>query len=186
MWATFIKLSSDDEYLAHQSVWSLFPSAQAEKTERPFCYQKHGGYALVFSNVKPDSESVEVIINDGADLLFDVIGSPSRGTYRDDKGRRRRMNPHTTVESMNDWLKRRLDGAALVTSVITKPLSPHAFSHPKSGRIVHPQAHFRGRLKVVDAGKMSEIVARGIGQAAAFGLGAVVLPELLNGLRGEQ
>lgn len=178
MWITVLD-SGLNHYELHQKLWGLFPQHQAADSDRPYCYKDTGSKVYVLSNSEPSIESKRGEINE-QQYMFTLSASARRGTYRDENGKRVRLPAYSTHEELKDWLHRRLDGCATVDFVDIKPVSPRSVVKPCGRKMVFPQAEFKGLLTVTNKEKFSEIAAVGIGQGCAFGLGAILLLELIN------
>lgn len=180
MWFTILKRSDGPAYLVHQQVWCLFPELQKAEADRSFCYRDTGSDIYVLSANKPNVDSKKIDVDNGASYLFEMVCSTRRGAYRDENGKRQRMTSRSTKEQMREWLQNRLDESATVDRLEMFARPPHSVAREDGSKMVWPQARLVGIVTINDAGVFKNIVANGMGQGAAFGLGAMLLPEIMK------
>lgn len=181
MWLSVLSAPECEAYRTHQFLWGYFPEQQNNgTTERPFCFRELDDQLLMLSGIRPAAPARQIELEAGRSLLFEMIASPRRGTYRAADGKRQRLPPMKSPRDMADWLRRRLDCAATVQFVDVKPLAPLSLRHADGNLVVLPQALFRGVLNVSDGERLRERMAGGIGQGGAFGLGMLLLPEVMR------
>ena len=174
MWITVLNSADCSRYELHQKLWGLFPQHQAGKSDRPFCYKDTGETVYVLSNTET-SESVSVDIEQGERYMFTVTASARRGTYRDESGKRVKLNPYTTASELKQWLARRLAGCAELGLIDVTVLPPRTVTKPNGNKMVFPKTEFKGVLTITDVDEFKRVASVGIGQGGAFRLGAILL-----------
>lgn len=180
MWFTILDRGESPSYSLHQRVWSIFPDLQKQGAERAFCYRDNGSEVYVLSSAMPSAESRRVEINDGQELLFEMIASTRRGTYRDKNGKRLRLPDRTKKEQMQEWLQNRFGASATINRLELIKHSPIKVIRKNASSMVWPCARLVGLVTIKESKQAASIIANGMGQGAAFGLGAMILPEVMK------
>jgi CRISPR system Cascade subunit CasE len=180
-------------YEIHRILWLAFPDAAEQSRDFLFRVEQRTSrqvQVLVQSQRQPTanvenarllaSKSLELNLLEGSQLRFMLMANPVK-TIADEQGRldskgevKKCRVPLIKEEEQIAWLKRKLEGAALVNIVeIEKQLPLHFRKGSKPGKI-QPYA-FKGVLQVVDAQALQDLLQHGIGHAKAFGCGLLSL-----------
>lgn len=163
----------------HQLLWTYFPQLQKQEgAQRPFCFRDTGEDILMLSNVKPTTDSKEIVFQPGQTLMFECRASIGSRKYKD-----KIYKPQDfTSDHTKEWFRNRLKDVADVNYVTFKKCSPHIIidSTGRKSRIPFNQTLFYGTLTVIDAEKFDEIVGHGIGSGGAYGFGALILPQVMT------
>ncbi|OQX04524.1 MAG: type I-E CRISPR-associated protein Cas6/Cse3/CasE [Thiothrix lacustris] len=180
-------------YEIHRTLWLAFPDAAEQSRDFLFRVEQRASrqvQVLVQSQRQPAanvenarllaSKSLELNLLEGSQLRFMLMANPVK-TIADEQGRldskgevKKCRVPLIKEEEQIAWLKRKLEGAALVNIVeIEKQLPLHFRKGSKPGKI-QPYA-FKGVLQVVDAQALQDLLQQGIGHAKAFGCGLLSL-----------
>lgn len=168
------------EYCYHQFLWTYFDRERL--AVRPFVFRPLDSALLMLSREKPLCKSV--MLNDriqaGQIYQFDLICSPQRGTWRDEHGKRHRRTAYQSNQERIGWLKRRLGESAEIRFA-------HVFDRPKrrfktgdGHEVAFAECAIRGTLYVNDKAEFIEYLTQGIGSKGAWGLGLLVLPEVMS------
>ena len=180
MWLTILDCVEKRSYLNHQLLWSFFPEEQKRDESRPFCYREVDGSIYMLSSVKPATKATQVSIDTDDRLLFHLAASCRSGSYRDERGIRHRRAGATKPSDQAAWLQRRLGGSASINFCDVKRLAPHSICRKDGKSMVFPQSLFRGVLTVRNAPEFERILSSGIGQGSSFGLGMMLLPQVMK------
>lgn len=180
-------------YEIHRTLWLAFPDAAEQSRDFLFRVEQRSSrqvQVLVQSQRQPTanvenarllaSKALELNLLEGSQLRFMLMANPVK-TIADEQGRldskgevKKCRVPLIKEEEQIAWLKRKLEGAALVNIVeIEKQLPLHFRKGSKPGKI-QPYA-FKGVLQVVDAQSLQDLLQHGIGHAKAFGCGLLSL-----------
>lgn len=180
-------------YEIHRTLWLAFPDAAEQSRDFLFRVEQRTSrqvQVLVQSQRQPTanvenarllaSKSLELNLLEGSQLRFMLMANPVK-TIADEQGRldskgevKKCRVPLIKEEEQIAWLKRKLEGAALVNIVeIEKQLPLHFRKGSKPGKI-QPYA-FKGVLQVVDAQALQDLLQQGVGHAKAFGCGLLSL-----------
>ncbi len=202
-------------YQWHRTIWQLFPNHQ--EAERSFlfsCIDHRPGKnisALLFSIEKPERiQSKEVTLSEepkslaglsfkpGQMLGFRLTANPTKViTEQTDEihmsptgagmNQRKIRVPLIKREQQEDWLKRKLDGLAVVENVMPQNEPPLYFNRKNRGGKIVPVT-FEGILRVVNPEKFKEQIYEkynekgeyiaGIGPAKAFGCGLMMVKRI--------
>lgn len=183
MWFTILNKLDTPDYLVHKLLWGFFPEQQAFQSERVFCYHDAGDKIYMLSSVEPKTECKKVSLAAGQCVMFSMTASYNRRpSGRDENGKRvyYKQPDITHPQQLKDWLKRRLADTASIQFVDIKKLPPHSIARKDGRKMVWPQHQFMGTLSVHKPGELLEIIGNGIGAGCAFGLGAMILPEVMK------
>lgn len=183
MWATVLDKMDTPDYMTHQLLWGFFPEHQASSSDRVFCYKDTGDKIYMLSAVEPKTESVKIELSEGKSVMFWLCASYNRRpSGRDENGKRvyYKQPDITHPKALSDWLQRRLGESAILQFVDVKTLAPHSVTRKDGKKMVWPQAQFMGTLSVKKPSDFLSIISRGIGAGCAFGLGAMILPEVMK------
>jgi CRISPR system Cascade subunit CasE len=120
------------------------------------------------------------VLKEGQWLRFHLTANPIK-TIKDREGRQDNRGepkscrvPLIRVEQQEEWLRRKLDGAANLQAVEIGARQPLYFRRKGDvGKIV--PVRFEGVLIVKNAPRLIELVRHGIGPAKAFGCGLLSL-----------
>lgn len=176
---TLKKPKSANDYDIHQMLWCLFPQHQQQQLERPFCFRIIEDEILLLSNIKPTTDSKELVFKENNTYLFECRASMRR-TYKDENGKRKQRE-NCKGDELKDWFKRRFGDAAIVDFVAYKDFAPHIVANPKNqNKMVFAQYVFQGSLTVKNSDEFETIISKGIGQGCAFGFGAMILPQVMK------
>jgi len=180
-------------YEIHRTLWLAFPDAAEQSRDFLFRVEQRTSrqvQVLVQSQRQPTanvenarllaSKALELNLLEGSQLRFMLMANPVK-TIADEQGRldskgevKKCRVPLIKEEEQIAWLKRKLEGAALVNIVeIEKQLPLHFRKGSKPGKI-QPYA-FKGVLQVVDAQALRDLLQQGICHAKAFGCGLLSL-----------
>lgn len=180
-------------YEIHRTLWLAFSDAAEQSRDFLFRVEQRTSrqvQVLVQSQRQPvanvenirllASKALELNLLEGSQLRFMLMANPVK-TIADEQGRldskgevKKCRVPLIKEEEQIAWLKRKLEGAALVNIVeIEKQLPLHFRKGSKPGKI-QPYA-FKGVLQVVDAQALQDLLQQGIGHAKAFGCGLLSL-----------
>lgn len=180
MWISVIAKPNCPNYSTHQYLWSYFPGA-TKGEERPFLYRALDSSILMLSRVRPaipGAVNVADRVQAGAVYQFDALVSARNGQNHK-PGRPQKHRFIRDNDELRAWFSRRLSGA--------EPGFVQIFDRPDlrltkaSGHvIVRPQCVIRGTVKVNDRSEFLGCLARGVGGGGAWGLGLMVLPEVMN------
>lgn len=180
-------------YEIHRTLWLAFPDAAEQSRDFLFRVEQRSSrqvQVLVQSQRQPTdkveharllaSKALELNLLEGSQLRFMLMANPVK-TIADEQGRldskgevKKCRVPLIKEEEQIAWLKRKLEGAALVNIVeIEKQLPLHFRKGSKPGKI-QPYT-FQGVLQVADAQGLQDLLQQGIGHAKAFGCGLLSL-----------
>lgn len=179
-------------YEWHRSIWKLFPE-KSKDDDRDFlftCLDRRSGRnvsAILLSKGEPkyrSGEEIELVgesksladlcFKSGQVLRFKLIANPTKVLTEQNAEKRKIRVPLIKEEQQVLWLKRKLDGIAVLESIVTQNETPLYFNRKgKGGKIV--PVNFEGILKVIDSEKFKEIYLSGIGPAKAFGCGLMLV-----------
>ncbi len=180
-------------YEIHRALWSVFPDAPAQERDFLFRVEEHSTrqtQVLMQSQRQPGrntsfarvfaSKSFELTITEGRQLHFLLVANPVK-TITDEQGRldskgeiKKCRVPLISEEEQAAWLKRKLNGAALLGMVeIDNQLPLHFRKGSRPGKI-QPYV-FKGILETQNTAKLRSILQQGIGPAKAFGCGMLSL-----------
>lgn len=183
MWSTILDKMDVPDYIVHQLLWGFFPEQQAESSERVFCYKDTGDKIYMLSSAEPKTESMKIELQESQSVMFSLCASYNRRpSGRCPDGRRiyYKQPDITHPKALRDWLQRRLGESAMLQFVDVKPLAPHSVTRKDGKKMVWPQAQFMGTLNIKNPSEFLVIISRGIGAGCAFGLGAMILPEVMK------
>lgn len=180
-------------YEIHRTLWLAFPDAAEQSRDFLFRVEQRSSrqvQVLVQSQRQPvanienarllASKALELNLLEGSQLRFMLMANPVK-TIADEQGRldskgevKKCRVPLIKEEEQIAWLKRKLEGVALVNMVeIEKQLPLHFRKGSKPGKI-QPYT-FQGVLQVADAQGLQDLLQQGIGHAKAFGCGLLSL-----------
>lgn len=188
-------------YQWHQSIWRLFSNQPKSKRNFLFsCIDHRTGRdisALLFSIEKPERiQSTEIKIDgepkslanlsfkQGQLLSFRLTANPTKVITEQTNEERKIRVPLIKREQQEDWLKRKLDGLAVIENVIPQNEPPLYFNQKNRGGKIVPVT-FEGVLTVVNPERFKEQIYEkynekgeyiaGIGPAKAFGCGLMMV-----------
>mgnify|MGYP001281083388 CR=1 FL=1 len=196
MFLSKIKLAprwANNPYQWHRALWQLF--AGREDAERDFLFRVEKGalgetYVLLQSAEEPAATvgDVQVLASKpfkpalavGQALRFHLVANPIK-TIRDAHGRLDKRGepkacrvPLIRAEEQQDWLRRKLSGAADLEQLQAMVRPPLYFRRKGAAGKVVPVA-FDGVLTVRDPDQLHALLQNGIGPAKSFGCGLLSL-----------
>lgn len=178
-------------YEIHRALWAAFPKNPEQTRDFLFRVEQHSTrrvQILMQSKRKPEidtasqqlliSKEINLSLIQKSQLRFLLVANPVK-TIIDQQGRLNRKGeakkcrvPLIKEEDQITWLKRKLDGSALINQVeVEKQLPLHFRKNNRQGKI--QQYSFKGVLTVADATALNELMQSGIGPAKAFGCGLI-------------
>lgn len=180
-------------YEIHRTLWLAFPDAAEQSRDFLFRVEQRSSrqvQVLVQSQRQPianventrllASKSLELHLREGSQLHFLLVANPVKTITDeqrrlDSKGEVKKCRvPLIKEEEQMAWLKRKLEGAALVSSMEIEKQLPLYFR--KGGKMGKIQPYtFKGILQVQDAPALQDLLQIGIGHAKAFGCGLLSL-----------
>lgn len=196
MYLSRVVLSGDhlrNPYEIHRSLWSAFPEAPDQSRDFLFRVEQRSTrqvQVIMQSRRQPimetkdlrvmASKSFALSLIEGSQLRFMLVANPIK-TIADeqgrlnDKGRVKKCRvPLINEEEQVSWLKRKLEGAALINMTeVEKQLPLHFRKGKKPGKI-QPYA-FKGLMEVENPSALNDLMQQGIGPAKAFGCGLLSL-----------
>ncbi len=191
-------------YEWHQKIWRLFSNHPESKRNFLFsCMDRQSGRnisALLFSTEKPErikseeitllgesKSMVDLSFQQGQQLRFRLTANPTKVVTEQTEKKRKIRVPLIKQEQQEDWLKRKLDGLAVIESMASQNEVPVYFNQKGRGGKIVPVT-FEGILKVVDPEKFKEQIYKkynekgeyvaGIGPAKAFGCGLMLVRKI--------
>jgi CRISPR system Cascade subunit CasE len=180
-------------YEIHRALWSVFPVTPDQTRDFLFRVEQRStrqAQILMQSERQPGIETAKAQIQaykpldlklpEGVQLRFLLVANPVK-TIADEQ---RRLDSSGTVkkcrvplineEAQIAWLRRKLEGAALVSNVDIEKQLPLNFR--KVGRPGKIQSYaFKGVLQVKDTSTLKSLMQKGIGPGKAFGCGMLSL-----------
>lgn len=183
-----------DPYHWHQGLWQLFPDRP--DVARSFLYRIErrgaaGGLEVLLQSsdtpVASDNavnvratKAFAPVLKEGQRLRFHLTANPVK-TIKDNSGRKNRRGdpkscrvPLIRADHQEEWLRRKLEGAAKLQAVEISTRQPLYFRRKgEVGKIV--PVRFEGTLIVQSPERLLELVRQGIGPAKAFGCGLLSL-----------
>jgi CRISPR system Cascade subunit CasE len=183
-----------DPYSWHRGLWQLFPGRP--DAARTFLFRNEAGVQGGRLQVLLQSSDAPVASADGANVLamktfapvlkegqwlrFHLTANPVK-TIKDREGRQDKRGepkscrvPLIRAEQQEEWLRRKLDGAAKLHVVEIATREPLYFRRKGDiGKIV--PVRFEGILIVQNRERFLDLVRQGIGPAKAFGCGLLSL-----------
>lgn len=183
MWITILNKLDTPDYLVHKLLWGFFPDQQVSQSGRVFCYHDAGDKIYMLSSVEPKTECKKISLTADQCVMFSMSASYNRRpSGRDENGKRvyHKQPDITRPQQLKDWLQRRLADTASIQFVDIKKLPPHSVARKDGKKMVWPQHQFMGTLNVHKPDEFLEIIGKGIGAGGAFGLGAMILPEVMK------
>lgn len=173
MWLTRLnKMDGVPDAKQHQLLYGFFKGVE----ERPFCYKDTGSEIIMLSSIEPNTECKEIQLREGQTLMFECTASLNGRKHKDITIRPQDFTP----DHIKEWFRRRLDGGAYVNYVSFQKLAPHKIRRDNSEIIILNRTHFYGTLTVMNAPRMQEIMAKGVGRGGAFGFGLIYLPQVME------
>jgi CRISPR system Cascade subunit CasE len=180
-------------YEIHRALWSVFPVTPDQTRDFLFRVEQRSTrqtQILMQSERQPEIETatariqayrhLDLKLPEGVQLRFLLVANPVK-TIADEQRRhdisgtvKKCRVPLINEEAQIVWLKRKLDGAAIVGNVDIEKQLPLNFR--KGGRPgkIQPYA-FKGGLLVKDTSTLKSLMQKGIGPAKAFGCGMLSL-----------
>jgi CRISPR system Cascade subunit CasE len=188
-------------YEQHRSLWKLFPDHPAESRQQH--EQERQGFLFRVEDIRPGrparvllqsatwptpaagialigSREVDPKPCAGQRLAFLLTANPVKtikDTQAADKpGKRRDTCRVPLIDDVEQaqWLRRKLDGAAVVDAVSVLPHQPLFFQRGSRGGKLQIVT-FEGVLTVVDPSRLCSLLRNGIGPAKAFGCGLLLV-----------
>jgi CRISPR system Cascade subunit CasE len=180
-------------YEIHRAVWSVFPDAPELTRDFLFRMEQRSTRQvriLVQSERQPEFDTataqiqahkpLDLNLPEGVLLRFLLVANPVK-TIMDEQGRldsngnvKKCRVPLINEEAQVVWLKRKLEGAALVGNVDIKKQWPLNFR--RRGRLGKIQPYvFKGTLQVNNTSTLKSLMQQGIGPGKAFGCGMLSL-----------
>lgn len=187
----------NNAYEWHRVLWSLFPNME-RGTTAPFMYYMEslnlvkGARVLLQSSIMPitHSDSAYVLATKpfaahfyvGQRLRYLIHANPTK-CISDAQNKPKKRNrgkcrvPLIREVEQHDWLKRKLDSAAIIHAVSIRNHAPVYFRKgSRAGKIV--TATFTGAIEVRDSEQMEIKWKNGIGPAKAFGCGLMLIKQI--------
>lgn len=184
MWFTVLEKMDVPEYLVHKLLWGFFPEAQKAGAERPFCYKDTGDQILMLSSIEPNTDSKKIALKKDQSVMFWMCASYNRRpSGRDENGNkvyRKGVRFVTSPKELQAWLQRRIGDTATIQFVEIKKLPPKAVLRVNGEKMVWPQAQYMGTINVHKPSEFLALASRGFGAGCAFGLGAMIMPEVMK------
>lgn len=172
MWATDIKMQSNNKYWMHQLAWKIYREATGSQ-ERGFCYRRTAKGIRIFSDKAINDTSIKVLFEQGKKVEFMSVFSPTIGTYRDENGNRHRMDLITCDEKAKQKFINRFDGCADFDFDFFQKMCPESVKRP-SGQVSTWSCWLvKGTLKINDVDAFLLRATTGVGAGSAFGLGFI-------------
>jgi CRISPR system Cascade subunit CasE len=176
-------------YEIHRTLWSVFPESPDQVRDFLFRIEQRSSRhvkILMQSERQPGietvtiqieaSKSVNLNLSAETQLRFLLVANPVK-TIADEQGRldsngaiKKCRVPLINEEAQVVWLKRKLNGAALVSSVDIEKQLPMNFRRRGRPGKIQPYA-FKGVLQVRNPSIFMSLLEQGIGPAKAFGCG---------------
>jgi len=176
---------NNNPYSIHQILWELFPGVPTDG--RQFLFRTTPSldgrlHILMQSSVRPTLEVLDELTGEvvscserllpfGPDKSYQFVLYANPTTSKDGK-----RSPITYSHGLNRWLARKLEGVAIIESVMT--IVQPSFVFEKEG--VRGRAHsvlFAGFLRVVNIEIFNKLIVSGIGRAKFLGMGLMTLAE---------
>lgn len=183
-------------YEVHRALWAVFPESSDQARDFLFRIEQSSirqVQVLMQSQRQPEiatvatrllaSKAFELNLTERSQLRFLLTANPVK-TIADEQGRHGNKGevkkcrvPLIREEEQVAWLKRKLNGAALVSLVdVEKQLPLHFRKDGKSGKI---QSYvFKGILQPTNSSILKTLLQQGIGPAKAFGCGLLLVRRL--------
>lgn len=169
-------------YEHHQVLWSYFPDV-ARGEQRPFLYRhlNGSGQVLMLSRLPPrcEAEPIQRHIEAGRVYPFDAMVAPRAMNDRDGK---QTVKIYREPAEVRAWFGRRLKDAAEARFVRVEEVPRLTFRKGDRRRVISDRVRLRGALEVKDRAAFLEILAAGIGSGKCWGLGMIVLTDVMLAL----
>lgn len=187
----------NNAYEWHRALWSLFPDVERGITA-PFLYHMEsmnlakGAHVLMQTSIMPIDHSgcADVLATKpfpahfyvGQRLRYLIHANPTK-CISDAQNKPKKRNrgkcrvPLISEVEQHDWLKRKLDSAAIIHEVSVRNHAPVYFiKGSRAGKIV--TATFTGVIEVRDPEQMGIKWKNGIGPAKTFGCGLILIKQI--------
>lgn len=173
MWVTSVPRPAVPAYAVHQVLWGYFPSVK-DGEPRPFLYRIEKERIVLLSRLPPSCPATEISprVRAGRVYQFQATVSPANNNNR--RGRK-------VIEGnqrRREWLGRRLDGAVLTFAHLYER-GDLRFRRPDGNKVWVPRFEAKGTLRVDDRARFLDSVLRGIGGRGCWGMGLLLLPEIM-------
>jgi CRISPR system Cascade subunit CasE len=174
----------------HRALWHLFPGRPDDRRDFLFRMEQQqagkGAVLLMQSAMSPvdavgnacllaPTKTLDLSrIYTGQPLKFRLTANAIK-TIRDHQNPAKRVRvPLIREQEQQDWLSRKLEGAAILNDVALRANAPLFFRRKgKAGKLV--TVTFDGVLTVVNPQALIDLMAGGIGAAKSFGCGLLTL-----------
>lgn len=157
-----------NSYALHEYVWSYFGDG-----DRDFLFRWEGDKVAIMSKNRINKESRKISLS--GKQKFSVLVTISRGTRRDENGKRIRLKMYDKHSEIIEWGERNFGRAGTVSNLAFQRFSNHTI-HRKDGakRMVFNQFLFTGEIDI----KNPEEVLNGFGRGRAYGYGMMLLENM--------
>jgi len=196
MYLSRILLTGDhlhNPYEIHRALWQAFPCDPDQARDFLFRVEKRETcevQVLLQSQRMPEdreknirllaTKAFDSSLPEGVYLRFLLIANPVK-TITDEQGRlnakgevKKCRVPLIKEDEQIEWLKRKLDEAALANDLEIEKQAPVYFRKSHRRGKIQPFA-FKGLLQVQDSKLFEDLIQQGIGPAKAFGCGLLSL-----------
>lgn len=170
MFLSIVPRPNGDVYAQHQQLWAYFDMT----TERHFQYRELTHTALMISRYRPAHPSQEISdrIHAGQTFQFNLLCNPVKTVNR----KRRAILDY---DDQRAWLQRQLGDCAEIRYAKSENLKPLSIKKPSGEKMLVAQALITGMVYVKDRALFIDKVMSGIGSRGCWGLGLMVLPEVM-------
>ncbi|HEC26988.1 MAG TPA: type I-E CRISPR-associated protein Cas6/Cse3/CasE [Gammaproteobacteria bacterium] len=180
-------------YEIHRALWQAFPCDPDQVRDFLFRVEKRETcqvQVLLQSQRMPEdrkknirvlaTKTFNLSMPEGSFLRFMLIANPVK-TIADEQGRLNNKGdvkkcrvPLIKEDEQVEWLKRKLDDAALANGLEIEKQTPVYFRKNHRRGKIQPFA-FKGLLQIQDSKLFEDLIRQGIGPAKAFGCGLLSL-----------
>lgn len=188
-----------NSYEIHRVLWKLFPEDADAERDFLFRVERSGQQSvevLMLSRREPatavtrevrlmGSKPYILSLQQDQRLRFMLVANPVK-TINDEGARLNSANkikkcrvPLIHEEDLRAWLKRKLEGVAVIEEVEVEKRPAMNFRKTREKRVGKVQAvSFHGVLSVTDSVELISLINTGIGPAKAFGCGLLLVRRL--------
>lgn len=177
----------------HRALWQLFPGRPSDQRDFLFRAEEQSQQAgTIFLLQSPDTpiasaDGVRLLaepkslaglqLQSGQTLRFKLTANPSKKIRDRDDAERKIRVPLIREEEQLGWLRRKMEGAAVVEAATARTNQPLYFRKGgQAGKIV--TVTFEGVLSVANTEALRERIYAGIGAAKGFGCGLLSLARI--------